>query len=332
MDKQLVQDQLPFAITEVSFPVDGAEQYSGKIRENFVFQGCRFMVATDRITTFEIPIGAVPFKGEILNRLSAFWFEHTKDIVPNHLIEVIDPNVSVVKDCHPLPLEMVVRGYITGVTTTAMWYHYESGSRNFCGHVLPNGLRKNQRLPEPIITPSTKMHGKHTRDKSVSPKELLEITGIDSALYEQLASVAIQLFRRGSAIAANRGLILVDTKYEFGLDADGQVTLIDEIHTTDSSRYWKQDQYERAFRDGVEPAFYDKEYLRLWLYDRGLTEFGQDSEREKLLPKDIFIELSLRFAEVYESLTGETVNTPVGDPTVRIQNNIKAYLERARLT
>jgi len=326
--------QLPHALRAYRFPESVAGRlgpvHSGKVRESASLAGRdeRLIVTTDRTSCFDIIVGATPRKGAVLTSLSAWWFERTGDLIGNHLLEVIDPNVMVVRACEPIKMELVVRGYITGVTGTSMWHAYSAGERTFCGITLPDGLRKNERLPEPVITPSTKESGAMAHDRSVPPEELIAHAGIDPAVYRKAADAAMAIFTRGQELAREAGLILVDTKYEFGTTPEGEVILIDEVHTPDSSRYWKADAYHAAFDAGAEQSYYDKEHVRLELKRLGLTEFGQDDEREKL-PPELFAEAGRRYLEVCERLTGSTPEAASGDPTARIDAAIEGFLNRA---
>lgn len=325
MKKEDALKQLPFVLNRTDLSQWFSSKHEGKVRDSYRHNGSRVIVATDRISVFDFNVGHVPFKGQVLNQMSAFWFENTSDIISNHVIAVPDPNITVARECKTLPVEMVVRGYITGVTTTAMWYQYARGTRMFCGHKLPEGLRKNEPLPEPLITPSTKEVGKGVHDRSVSAEELIKDVQLDIELYREMEAVALALFRRGTEIAAKVGFILVDTKYEFGVDNEGKLTLIDEIHTPDSSRYWRADTYKQCLANGHEPDYYDKEHVRLWLAERGLDRFGQEAERSNM-PPDLFAETSLRFVTVYEAITGREFVYSIGDPTERIQQSVREYL------
>ena len=317
--------QLPFCLSKSDLSRWLGPGHTGKVRDSYRLNGKRVMVSTDRISVFDFHVGHVPFKGQVLNQLSEFWFENTRDLVANHLIAVPDPNVTVAKECKTLPVEMVVRGYITGVTTTAMWYQYAAGARIFCGHRLPEGLRKNDRLPEPLITPSTKEARKGVHDKSVSAEELIKDTGLDIELYKRMEAISIALFRRGTEVAARAGYILVDTKYEFGLDEEDKLVLIDEVHTPDSSRYWRAEMYERRMADGQEMDYYDKEHVRLWLSARGLDKFGQEAERSNI-PPELFAETGCRFVAIYEAITGRRFEYATGDATQRIERSVQKYL------
>lgn len=319
--------QIPFALDKTDLQ-GFAHKHAGKVRESYYGNGPRVIVTTDRISAFDFHVGLIPFKGQVLNQMAKFWFDNTADIIQNHIIATPDPNVTIAKECKPLPLEMVVRGYITGVTGTSMWHKYSAGGREFCGHTLPDGMQKNDKLPTPLITPSTKESEKNKHDRSVSPEELLEFSGIDPFLYKRIEEVALKLFARGTEIAAKAGFILVDTKYEFGLDQNGELILIDEIHTPDSSRYWKADNYAARQQTGGEQDYYDKEFVRLQLAAMGLNKFGMEEELKKL-PADLFANAAMRYVEVYEAITGHKLQYEVGNPLPRIERNVAAYLAKA---
>jgi len=241
-------------------------RYDGKVRDCFIdaMHNERVIIVTDRLSAFDAVVGTIPFKGQVLNQLAEFWFRQTRAIAPNHMIRVPDPNVMVVRECTPLPVELVMRAYLTGVTSTSIWKAYEGGARTFCGHALPDGMKKNQRLPQAILTPSTKA-AKGDHDVSVSKAELLAMGKIKPEVFEEAARMADKLFAAGQEHAAKQGLILADTKYEMGIRPDGDLVVIDEIHTPDSSRYWYADDYEARLAAGEEPRSLDKEYVRRWL-------------------------------------------------------------------
>jgi phosphoribosylaminoimidazole-succinocarboxamide synthase len=291
------------------------------VRDNYTKDDKRVIIVTDRLSAFDRIITLIPFKGQVLNQMATFWFDQTKDIVQNHVIEVPDPNVVIGRECKALSMEMVVRGYVTGVTTTSIWYNYEKGVRDFCGNKLPDGMKKNQKLDHPILTPSTKAeHGGH--DESVSGEEIVKRGILSQKDYDYIADVALRLFDRGVKIAAKQGIILVDTKYEFGLDSDGKITLIDEIHTPDSSRFWFADEYEKRFEMGEEQKKIDKEYLREWLAERGFRGEGE----VPAIPDDVKVETARRYIEAFELITGQTFKAEVGDTEARIKNNLAKYL------
>jgi phosphoribosylaminoimidazole-succinocarboxamide synthase len=320
LSKQEILAQIPYCLNETNFPSLG-EKYRGKVRENYSKDGKRFIIVSDRLSAFDRIITTIPFKGQVLNQMAQFWFDKTSDIVGNHVIEFPDPNVVVAKECMAMPVEMVVRGYLTGVTSTSVWRHYEKGVRSFCGNDLPDGMIKNQKFEEPLLTPSTKAEqGDH--DESVSRQQILERGVITSKEFDYMAEVSMQLFKRGMEVCAKQGIILVDTKYEFGKDAEGNIILIDEIHTPDSSRFWYQDEYEKRLASGEEQKKIDKEYLREWLDARGFNGDGEIPE----IPDEIRAETARRYMEAYELITGELFDAKSGDVLSRLEQNLSQYL------
>lgn len=312
--------QLQFCLKTTDFPTMGAK-YEGKVRDNYSKNGQRVIIVTDRLSAFDKVITLIPFKGQVLNQMAKFWFDQTKDIAENHVLEFPDPNVVVAKECKAMPVEMVVRGYITGVTSTSIWTHYEKGERDFCGNKLPEGLKKNQKLAQPILTPSTKAeHGDH--DESVSREQILARGVVTAEQFDSMAQVAMKLYQRGVEICAKQGIILVDTKYEFGMAPDGKIVLIDEIHTPDSSRFWFADEYEKRLASGEEQKKIDKEYLREWLADRGFTGDGEIP----LVTDDIRVETARRYIEAFELITGQEFEAQVGDVAARLIKNLAKYL------
>jgi phosphoribosylaminoimidazole-succinocarboxamide synthase len=292
------------------------ERYDGKVRDCFIdkVRGERIIVVTDRLSAFDAVVGTIPFKGQVLNQLAQFWFEQTKNIAPNHMLRVPDPNVMIARECVPLPVELVMRAYLTGVTSTSIWKAYEAGKREFCGHPLPEGMKKNQPLPKAILTPSTKA-AKGDHDISVSKDELLAMGRIEPAVFERAAAIAEQLFAAGQAHAAKQGLILADTKYEMGLAKDGTIVVIDEIHTPDSSRYWYADDYEARLAKGEEPRSLDKEYVRRWLANEAKwTGDGPPPE----MPGEIRVEAARRYIASYEIVTGRSFVPDTREPVARI--------------
>ena len=289
------------------------ERYSGKVRENFTRGDERIIVVSDRVSAFDVVLGTIPLKGQVLNRLAAYWFDATKSLFPNHVIDVPDAQVTRARNCRPIPVEMVVRGYLTGVSPTSIWTAYAEGQREFCGHQLPEGLRKHERLAQNIVTPTTKA-AKGDHDRNVSPHELIASGLVECELYEQLETRCLQLFAKGQEMAAQRGLLLVDTKYELGLDPAGNVVLIDEIHTPDSSRYWYADGYEKALFAGEDPRSLDKEFLRRWLAAKGYRGDGPPPP----LDEEILLEAAARYIETYEMMTGEAFVPELADPQERI--------------
>jgi phosphoribosylaminoimidazole-succinocarboxamide synthase len=277
------------------------DRREGKVRISYALSGNRrVFVTTDRLSAFDRVIASVPFKGQVLNQLSAWWFAETAAIVPNHVISVPDPNVTIARAAHPLPVEVVLRGHITGVTSTSLWAHYEAGGRSMYGHRFPDGLRKNTALPDPIVTPTTKAEdGRH--DEPISCADVVSTGLVDAGLWDRVVSAALQLFEHGRSCAQRAGLILADTKYEFGLDAiTGELLLIDEVHTPDSSRYWLADTYDERVARGDEPESLDKENVRRALKDMGYRGDGPPPE----LPADVIESTTARYIDAYERLTG----------------------------
>jgi len=303
LDKTILRQHIPDAIRQVQADWPYPRQ-SGKVREAFLLpDGRRLLVTTDRLSAFDRVLTAVPFKGQVLNQLSAFWFRQTADIIPNHLLELPDPNASLVCDCQPLPVEVIVRGYITGVTSTSLWTLYAAGERTIYGCTFPDGLRKNDRLPQPVITPTTKA-GPGEHDRRLTVAEVVEQGWLDAPTWEAVQAAALALFARGQAVAEAAGFVLVDTKYEFGRAADGTLMLIDEVHTPDSSRFWRADSAAEA-----EPDPWDKEYLRLWYAAQGYRGDGPPPD----VPEEVIVELAWRYVSLYEGLTGARFE-PAGYP------------------
>jgi len=322
MDPRLLREQCERTLYETHFETsDGSAGLgrleAGKVRDNYVGDERRFIVVSDRVSCFDVVVGTLPFKGQVLNQIAAFWFDQTADIAPNHLIEVPDPNVSLVRECRPLPVEFVYRGYLTGSSPTSIWTAYERGERRYCGHLLPDGLHKHDALPEPLLTPTTKAE-KGAHDELTSRAELLASGIISEEHYDAGGALCARLFEAGQRWAASRGLILVDTKYELGLDADAQIVVIDEIHTPDSSRYWYTDRYERARSQGVDPEALDKEYVRRWLIERGWRGDGPPPE----LSLDVRCEAARRYIEAYEQLTARDFEPDTEPPEIRIRRNL----------
>lgn len=316
-DEQL-KEQLSHMLEKTDLGLGKRQQ--GKVRDSYIIDDKRVIVTTDRVSAFDRVLCTIPFKGQVLNQTAEFWFRNTEHIVKNHIIEVPDPNVTVAKECELIPVEMVVRGFMTGSTTTSVWHHYKNGVRDFCGNALPEGMVKNQRFDQPIITPSTKAEqGEH--DESVSGEELIRRGVVTRELYEEMAEAALKLYQFGNEHVGKNNLILVDTKYEFGL-LDGKLVLIDEVHTPDSSRFWIKDTYQELFDAGKEPDKLDKEYVRLWLADKGFTGDGDIPQ----IPDEVKMEAARRYIKAYEMITGKTFEAVVGDVNDRIKSNLKGYL------
>ena len=292
---------------------------TGKVRDIYVLPEKRILIATDRQSAFDHVLGAIPLKGQVLNRIAQYWFKQTEDIVPNQVIAVPDPNVTVAKELQMLPVEIVVRRYLTGSTGTSVWVNYARGVRNFCGVSLPDGMVKNQPFDRPIITPTTKAED---HDEAISPTQIVERGLVERDTWEKVERTALALFERGTRIAADRDLILVDTKYEMGLDQEGEITVADEIHTPDSSRYWVRKTYEERHARGEEPESLDKEFLRLWLKERSISDDNIPD-----LDDDIRIQVAERYIDLFERVTGETFTPALGGAPIkeRIEKNIEPY-------
>ncbi|MEX2052177.1 MAG: phosphoribosylaminoimidazolesuccinocarboxamide synthase [Candidatus Paceibacterota bacterium] len=298
MNIEKIKEHMDDVLTETNFENLGTKKV-GKVRDIYMAPDHITLISTDRHSSFDRNIASIPFKGEVLNQISLFWFDKTKDIIQNHVLSTPDPNVVVAKKCSPLPIECVVRGYITGSTSTSLWTIYQSGQRNFGNFSLPEDLKKNQKLAEPVFTPTTKSN---EHDRPITPAEIVSEGFLSQEVTDQVEKTAIALFKRGQEIALERGLILVDTKYEFGLDDEGKLTLIDEIHTPDSSRYWQANSYQERINQGLEPENFDKEFLRLWFKD------NCDPYNDAVLPEapiELVAELSRRYIEIYETITGK---------------------------
>lgn len=317
MDVSLIQAALAHPLDRSDFSGLG-KKYEGKVRDNYSTpDGRRVIVVTDRISAFDRVLGTLPLKGQVLNHAAAFWFAKTAHIAPNHVLSVPDPNVLLAKECTPLPVEMVVRAYLTGTTSTSIWVHYERGSRKFCGHQLPDGLAKHERLPTPILTPSTKAP-KGDHDISASRAEILEISGMPAQDFDIAANMAMALFAEGQRVCAERGLILVDTKYEFGKTADGEIVVIDEIHTPDSSRFWYAASYAARFEAGQDPESFDKEYVRRYLVDQGYRGEGPIP----VIPDGVRVEATRRYIEAVDAITGTPFVPNLEEPGERMRKNL----------
>jgi phosphoribosylaminoimidazole-succinocarboxamide synthase len=311
-----LQAQLPYTLREADFPALG-QLYRGKVRDNYSKGDRIVMITTDRLSAFDRVLTTVPFKGELLNRLTVFWFEKTKHVAPNHILDVPDPSVLVVRKLQPLAVEMVVRGYITG----SLWRDYEKGrGAKAYGLELPKGLRRDQKFDTPILTPSTKEEvGKH--DEPISSRELVARGTVTQKQWDEMARMTLGLFAAGQAWAKERGLILVDTKYEFGIDPSGKLWVIDEIHTPDSSRYWIAEGSEERFRKGEDQKMLDKEFFRQWLIrERGYQGEGPLPE----IPDQVRAQLAGKYVELVQTLTGEAPPLEVGDTRARIERALRA--------
>jgi phosphoribosylaminoimidazole-succinocarboxamide synthase len=334
LTSQSIRAAIPLALREVHLPGLG-ERHQGKVRDYYRLAGRRrLMVTTDRLSAFDRVLGVVPYKGQVLNQLSAFWFHETADIVPNHLLDVPDPNVAIVRECAVFPVEVIVRGYITGVTKTSLWYHYQRGERVIYGIQFPDGLQKNSRLPEPVITPTTKATaGGH--DQRLTTREVVEHGLVAPDHWARICQAALGLYQHGQAVAAKAGLILVDTKYEFGLSPDGRVMLVDEVHTPDSSRFWRADTYDERLAAVHEPDNFDKEFVRLWFagqgyrgdgpppFDKPLDRLGRVLRTPPAMSEEIIITASRRYMALYEMLTGQVFEPAEYPAEPRIRASVK---------
>ena len=315
--EQRISEELSNVLESVAGAGVG-QRIHGKVRDSFVLEGGkRLLVVSDRISAFDSVLGTVPFKGQVLNQLAAWWFEKCKDIVPNHVLTVPDPNVMLVSECEQLPLEFVVRGYITGVTKTSAWTNYNQGARNICGNILPDGLRKDQKLDHPIITPTTKLE---EHDRNISREEAISEGLIDGDTFDAAAALCLKLFERATDVAASRGLIFVDTKYELG-KLNGELVISDEVNTPDSSRYWFADSYDALFAAGEEQRKLDKEYVRQWLAAQGYIGDGVPP----VLTNEVRIEASRRYIQAYELITGQNFEPVEGDISERVEAAVAKY-------
>jgi phosphoribosylaminoimidazole-succinocarboxamide synthase len=322
LDPTILADQVDRVLSDATIP-ELPRHYRGKVRDNYdLADGRRILIATDRLSAFDRNIAAIPFKGQVLTQTARFWFEATADICANHVLEYPDPNVLICRRLDILPVEIVVRDYLAGTTATSIWSMYKSGRREVYGIRLPDGLRENEKLPQTIITPTTKaMDGAHDE-----PLTAAEITGrglLPARDWQAVCETALALFARGREIAARRGLILVDTKYEFGRDRGGNILLADEVHTPDSSRYWFAETYPRRFAAGEPPEAFDKDVLRRWVASRC------DPYRDAIppIPSEIIIRTAQVYIDAFERITGESFAAPRSDemPLERIMDNLARY-------
>jgi phosphoribosylaminoimidazole-succinocarboxamide synthase len=319
IQEKVILKSIPKVLKTIDLPL--GKKLQGKVRDIYFKNDKRILVTTDRQSAFDVILGYIPFKGAVLNQLSAFWFKKTKHIVDNHLLETPDRNVSITKNCQPIPVEMIVRGYISGVTKTSIWYSYERGERLIYGLEFPDGLKKNQKLPQPILTPTTHpLPGSILHDERLTEEQILDKKIVSRKLYLEMKKKALKLFDFGTRWCKKHGLILVDTKYEFGL-YKGKLTLIDEIHTPDSSRFWIAKTYQERFGKGLEPENFDKEFLRLWYVKRGYRGDGPPPP----MAKELIVAVAQRYIGVYEKLTGHEFKTFEYPIEERIRKNLRAY-------
>lgn len=318
INEDKIKQAIPHALRTVDLEGHG-QKIQGKVRDMYLSNNKRIIITTDRQSAFDVVLGLIPYKGAVLNKLSGWWFEKTKNIVPNHIIQIPDPNVSIVKNLKAIPVEMIVRGYMTGSTNTSIWHSYEKGERTIYGIDFPEGLKKNDKLPTNVITPTTHADvGAH--DERLTREQIISSKLVEEKLYTQMEEVALSIFAYGQKVASEHGLILVDTKYEFGLDETGQLTIMDEVHTPDSSRFWIADTYEGLHNEGKEPESLSKEFLRLWYKDQGYTGEGEAPP----LPDHLAIDLAKFYIEAYERLTGEDFELFDYPIEQRIKKNLSA--------
>ena len=315
--KERIKAEIKNTLTETSFP-EGVKK-TGKVRDQYKLEDKIALITTDRQSAFDRVLASIPFKGQVLNLTSAWWFEKTKRIIPNHVLDIPDPNVTLAKKCTVFPIEFVVRGYITGSTSTSLWTVYNNGDREYCGNTLPEGLKKNQKLDENMLTPTTK---EEHHDRPISPKEIVEEGWMTKEDWEYCSKKALELFAFGQETALKNGMILVDTKYEMGKDSNGEIVLIDEIHTPDSSRYWIAESYNDRIKNNQEPQNIDKEFLRLWFVDN-CDPYNDETIPEA--PLDLVAELSSRYIYLYETITGGVF--PFPDTSKPIQSRINENLK-----
>lgn len=311
MERSALLAAIPHCLTETNLPL--ASKYPGKVRDTYdIGDGRLLLVTTDRQSGFDRMLGAIPYKGQVLNRTSLYWFERTRDLVPNHVLASPHANAVIARKCRVLPIEFVVRGYLTGSTDTSIWTKYARGEREFNGHVLPDGMRKNEPLPQHMLTPTTK---EKDHDRPITAAEILSEGWLTEEQWAFTSAAALRLFAFGQKIAAEHGLLLVDTKYEFGVAETGEILLIDEVHTPDSSRYWIAGSYEQRLSEGREPDMIDKEFFRLWFRERC------DPYKDAVLPTppdDLIAELAARYIQLFETITGSAFEPDLRplEPTV----------------
>jgi phosphoribosylaminoimidazole-succinocarboxamide synthase len=318
--REKIARHIDYCLTTTNLNKD--DFYKGKVRDRYDLGNTLALITTDRQSAFDRVLASIPFKGQVLNETGAWWFEQTKDIIPNHVIELPDPNVTIAKKCKPFPIEFVVRGYVTGSSSTSLWTIYNRGDREYCGIQFPDGLTKNQALNEAVLTPTTK---EEDHDRPISPTDIVAEGWMTREHWDYAAQKSLELFERGQEIAAEHGLILVDTKYEMGIDENGVITLIDEIHTPDSSRYWIADSFQSRMDEGKEPENIDKEFLRLWFKEH-CDPYNDESL--PAAPDELVVELSARYIYLFEKITGKNFQFPEIENSIdtRITENLKQYL------
>lgn len=317
MEREALIPAIPHCLTATDLPLPG--KYPGKVRDTYHLGDGRLLLVTiDRQSGFDRMLGAIPFKGQVLNRTSLYWFQQVKDIIASHAIDSPHANVLVARQCRVLPIEFVVRGFMTGSTGTSIWTQYQQGTRQYCGYILPEGMHKNEKLRQNIVTPTTK---EKDHDRPIAAQEIVEEGWLTTDEWEFASEKALALFTVGQKIAADHGLMLVDTKYEFGVDSDGDIIVIDELHTPDSSRYWLTDSYASRLAIGREPDMIDKEFFRLWFRERC------DPYKDQVLPEppaSLIAELAARYIQLFETITG----TPFAPDLRPLNETVMASLEQ----
>lgn len=313
----LIKQNLGNVLVESNFPEFGSK-HRGKVRDSYSKDGKRTIIVSDRISAFDVVLKqAIPFKGQVLNQIAAYFMQATADIIPNHIIAIPDPNVTIAKECKPYAIEVIVRGYLAG----SAWRAYESGKRKICGVALPEGLKMNQKLETPIVTPTTKAEEGH--DMDITREEIIDQGIVPALVYEKIEQKAIALFERGTKMANERGLLLVDTKYEFA-DNNGELTLIDEANTPDSSRYFYKEGYKENFEKEYKQHQLSKEFVREWLKEQNFT--GEDYQTIPDMDEDTIVEITSRYVELYEMLTGQEFKVALEKPiNERIKDNLNQY-------
>jgi phosphoribosylaminoimidazole-succinocarboxamide synthase len=315
-----------FVLPEAHLP-ELPGHYRGKVRENYdLADGTRILIASDRISAFDVNLAVIPLKGQVLTGVARYWFDETRDICPNHVVAYPDPNVLVSRRLRMMPVEIVVRDYLAGTTSTSILQMYRQGKRSMYGHAFPDGLRDNQKLPHTILTPTTKAdQGDH--DAPLSGEEVVAKGLLSEAQWNEVSSIALRLFARGRDIAARRGLILVDTKYEFGFDDSGAIVLADEVHTPDSSRYWLTDTYQAKFDKGEAPDTFDKDFIRRWV----VSQCDPYKDPIPPIPEEVILNASAIYVSAFEKITGSRF--PLPDPSVepltRVRQNLRMYFSKA---
>lgn len=320
----LITSALSSTVDKIDFP-QALSYHSGKVRESFTLPNeKRAIVVSDRISAFDFILGTIPFKGQVLNRIAAWWFAQLDGVVNHHFISMPDPNISLVKNAKVLPIEIIVRGYLTGTTKTSSWYSYQNLDRKICGLEMPAGMKKNQKFEAPIITPTTKPTEPGAHDAPISKEEIVEQGLVTSEMYAQVEEYALKMFTLGQKVAAERGLILVDTKYEMGIDSEGNLMVIDEVHTPDSSRYWIADSYEERFSNNQEPDMLDKEFVRRMIVKAGYDVNDPDQDPGPFLTDTLRTVAAEKYIQLFERMTGESFSFP---ETVNAKGRIEVVLQ-----